>query len=173
MRSGRCVGENEKGEDNVLLAEEAAQPEVAPVLIGQFKVRGAVSDSKRHGRGGRRSMAAPSTQISPRQWLKLLLVLERAACGAGAARVNRFLALLDELNYALLVHDESGPIRETCVRVEDSIVLRDLALKIAKEWKLDSVLLGKDLVGGRTVHADPQDLHALLLEIGDISLIRL
>ena len=100
-------------------------------------------------------MAAPSAQISLRQWLKLLLVLERAARGAGAARVNRFLALLDELNYAVLVHDEGGPIRETCVRVEDSIVLRDLALKIAEEWKLDSVLLGKDFVGRRTVHADP------------------
>ena len=118
-------------------------------------------------------MAAPSAQISLRQWLKLLLVLERAARGAGAARVNRFLALLDELNHAILIHNECRPIRETSVRVENSIVLRDFALKIAKEWKREPVLLGKDFVGRRTVHADPQDLHALLLEIGDISLIRL
>jgi len=100
-------------------------------------------------------------------------VSKTAAGGAGAARVNRFLALLDVLNHSVLVHDERRPIRKTLIGVEDPILLRDLALKIAEEWKLDSVLLGKNFIGGRAVYADSEDRHVFLLEVGDISLIRL
>jgi hypothetical protein len=65
VRSSGCVGENKEGQNNILLAEKVVQLDAAPVLVGQLKVRGAVSDLKRHGAeaGGGQEQCLPPVMV--------------------------------------------------------------------------------------------------------------
>ena len=101
-----------------------------------------------------------------------LLVLQHIASGARAARINGVLDV-DVLNDSLPVNHKSGAIRDTFFLVIYPVILGNVSLEIAQEWKLDSDLFGESFVGGRTVYAHSQDLRAIRFEFGDISLIRL
>jgi len=100
-------------------------------------------------------------------------VLQQAAGGAGAAGVDGRLADLDVLNHAILVDDKSGAVREALLFVQNAVVFGYRPLEVAKEWEAKILLLRERGVGSRAVHADAENLSVVLLELGDISLIRL
>ena len=102
-----------------------------------------------------------------------LFVLQHATRRARAGWIDRCFVHVDVLDDTLFVDHEGGAIRESLLFVENPITLGDGALEVAEEWKFHSDLIGEHFVGGGTVNANPQDLRAILLELGDISLIRL
>jgi hypothetical protein len=103
----------------------------------------------------------------------LLLMLEHATRGTGAARVDGVLTHVDMLDDTLLVDDKRGAIGKLLLLVQNAILFGDGSLEIAEEGEHEAFLLGKGGVGGSTIDADSQHLGAILLELGDISLIRL
>ena len=105
-------------------------------------------------------------------FLFLLLVLEQAAGGARAFRVDGVAAPVDMLDDAVAVDNESGAVGQPHDRDQNAVVPRDGLLLVAQEGKLQAQLLRKGFVLGPVVDADPDDLGARLLEFGDISLIR-
>jgi hypothetical protein len=103
----------------------------------------------------------------------LVLVLERTASLTRTRRVKRFFVPVNVLNDAVFIDDEGGPVGETVFLIQDSVLLRDGPLEITQQREGEAILLGKNLVGRRTINADAENLRAGLLEFGDISLIRL
>jgi len=103
----------------------------------------------------------------------LFAVFEQTTRRAGAAGINRILARLDVLDHAVLVNHERGTVGETMFLIQNAVGLRNGSLKVAQKGEIDVFLLGKGAVGGRAVDADAQNLGSILLEFGDISLIRL
>ena len=79
------------------------------------------------------------------------------------------------LNLSLLVHDESGAVCELGFIVQDAICLRDFALHVTEEWKLDTNLLGEGGVRGRSVNADSQNCRVVEVDLAivDTSLVSL
>jgi hypothetical protein len=79
------------------------------------------------------------------------------------------------LNLALLVHDESGTVRELGFIVEDAIGLRHFALHVTKKGKLDTNFFGEGAVGWRSVNADAQNCRVIQVDLAcvDTSLVSL
>lgn len=69
-------------------------------------------------------------------------------------RVNRAATLLNVLDFALLVHHESGTAGKLSLFIQDAISLCDLALHVAQERKFHSNFLGKRVVGRRSIDTD-------------------
>lgn len=76
-------------------------------------------------------------------------------------------------NNPFLVDDEGRAAADESLLVEDAVGFDYLSLHIAKQRKCHSYVFGKTLIGGKAVNTDADDLRVGLLEIGDISLIRL
>ena len=102
-----------------------------------------------------------------------LFVFQQTAGRVRAARVNRIPVFINVPDDAVLVDDERRAVREAVFFVQDAVFLRDPPFEVAEQRKSKSILLGENFVRGGTVHADPNHLGPGLLEIGDISLIRL
>ncbi len=100
-------------------------------------------------------------------------MLEHATRGTGAARVDSILTHVDMLDDTLLVDDKRGAVSELLLLVQNAILFGDGSFEITEEREHQAFLLGKGCVGGSTIDADSQHLSAILLELGDISLIRL
>lgn len=100
-------------------------------------------------------------------------MLEAAASGSGAARVNGRVPLFDVLNDPLLVNHERGALGRWEIRHQHSVFLAHLAREIAQEREFYADLIGESFVSGGTVYANPQNLRVAFLKFGDISLIRL
>jgi hypothetical protein len=79
------------------------------------------------------------------------------------------------LNLSLLVHDESGTVRELGFIVEDAIGLRHFSLHVTEKGKLDTNFLGEGAVGGSSVNADAQNGGVVQVDfaIVDTSLVSL
>jgi len=73
----------------------------------------------------------------------------------------------------VLVYDEGGAAADEPLLVEDAVGFDRLPLDVAQQGEGHADVLLEPLVGGITIDADPDDLRVALLEIGDISLIRL
>ena len=101
------------------------------------------------------------------------LLRKGAAYLKRARRVDGRIALFYVLDYALLVHNERRARGEALLFIVDSVGLRNCALEIAEEGKLDADLFGECSVGGEGVNADAQNLRFACVEFGDIRLIRL
>ena len=69
------------------------------------------------------------------------------------------------LNLSLLVHDESGTVRELGFIVEDAIGLRHFSLHVTEKGKLDTNFLGEGAVGGRSVNADAQNCRVIEVDL--------
>ena len=93
--------------------------------------------------------------------LLLLPVLEQTARRMRAGRVDGCRILLDVLDDPFLIHHKRCAVGETVFLVQDAV------------FQGDFPLLSEGLVGWGTVDADAEDLRVGLLELGDISLIRL
>jgi len=100
-------------------------------------------------------------------------VFQHAACGSGPARVDGILTHVDMLDDSVFVDDKRGAVGEFLLLVQDPILFGDRSLEVTEERECEAFLLGKGSVGGSTIHADAQHLGTILLELGDISLIRL
>ena len=90
-----------------------------------------------------------------------------------AARVKCILTFIDVPDDAVFVHHQRCPVREPLLLVQNTVFLRNLSLEITKQRKINSFLLRESFVRSGAVNANPQDLGAGFLELGDISLIRL
>jgi hypothetical protein len=90
-----------------------------------------------------------------------------------SGRVNSRRALLDVADDAFLVDDESCPAADEVLLVEDAVGMDRLALDVAQEREGRADVLLESPVGGEAIDADAEDLSVALLEVGDISLIRL
>ncbi len=100
-------------------------------------------------------------------------VFQKAARRVGVVRIQSLSFAIDVLDYSLFVDDKRGPMRHREFVVQDPVLGRDLARKIAEQGKSHPDLLGEGLIGELTVDADSQYLCSRLLEFGGISLIRL
>ena len=100
-------------------------------------------------------------------------MFQQAACGSGPAWVDGILPHVDMLDSTVLVDDKRSAIGELLLLVQDPILFGDRSLEVTKEREGEAFLLGEGGVGGGTIDADAQHLGAILLELGDISLIRL
>jgi len=100
-------------------------------------------------------------------------VLQQIASGSGPTRVDGILAHVDMLDDILLIDDKRSAVGELLLLVQNAVLFRDRSLEVAEEGERETFLLGKGSVGGSTVDADAEHLGAILLELGDISLIRL
>ena len=105
--------------------------------------------------------------------LLCLFVLQHVACGARAGWVNGVFILIDVPDDAFSIDHKRSAVGGRELGVQYPVVRRDLAREIAQQRKFDSDLFGKGFVGGGTIHANAQNLRAVFLEFGDISLIRL
>jgi hypothetical protein len=103
----------------------------------------------------------------------LLLVLQETTGLPGAARIDGGLVLVDVLDHTVLVHHERSPVGKAVLLIKDAVVFGNRSLEVAKKGEGDADLFGECGVGRRAVHADTQNLGTRLLELGDISLIRL
>ena len=125
-----------------------------------------------HVEAARRAVSAPVGLCLLRTAL-CFPVLQQTAGRVRAARVDGRLPDFDVLDHAVLVDDESGAVRESLLFVQNSVVFGDGPLEVAEKREVKVFLLRERRVGGRTVHADAENLRIVLLEFGDISLIRL
>jgi hypothetical protein len=69
------------------------------------------------------------------------------------------------LNLSLLVHDESGTVRELGFIVEDAVGLGHFSLHVTEKGKLDTNFLGEGAVGGRSVNADAQNCRVIEVDL--------
>jgi len=98
-------------------------------------------------------------------------VFQQAACGARSARVNGLAAFLNVLDHPVFIHHEGGAIGKAVLFIQNPVLFGNVSLKIAEEGESKAFLLGEGAVSRRTIDADSQDLRAVLLELGNISLI--
>jgi len=100
-------------------------------------------------------------------------LLERAACLIRARRINRRVTLLYVTDDPIFVYDESRPAADEPRFVEDAVVFNDLSLDVGEEREGHSDVFLKPPVGCIAVNRDAQNLRVTILEVGNISLIRL
>jgi hypothetical protein len=74
---------------------------------------------------------------------------------------------------ALFVNNEGRAASNEPLLVEDTVSLHHLALEVAQKRESHPNIFLEPLIGRVAVNTDAQDLRVALLEIGDISLIRL
>ena len=101
----------------------------------------------------------------------LTLLHEDAARLICARRVNGRASLFDVADDAFLIHDKRGARAVAAFFIEDAVIAHGCAFEIAEKWKCHLDVFGEAGVGGRTVHADSQDLCVGGVEFGNISLI--
>ncbi len=99
-------------------------------------------------------------------------MFQQRASLAGAVRIDGLAAPVDVLDHAIAVDHEGRALGQPDDRHQDAVVPRDGLVLVAQEGKLEAELFRKGSVLGPVVDADPDDLGAGLLELGDISLIR-
>ena len=90
-----------------------------------------------------------------------------------AGRINRLSPLLDVTDDPVLINDEGGAAADEPLLVEDAVSPDHLPLDVAQEREGHSNVLLETIVGCIAVNADAYNLCVALLEVGDISLIRL
>ena len=100
-------------------------------------------------------------------------MLQDAARRVRARGIDGLRVLVNVLDHACLVHHERRAVGEAALCVQNAVLFRDLALKIAQQWIGEPELLRELPVGGGTVYTDPENLSVVRFELGDISLIRL
>ena len=100
-------------------------------------------------------------------------MLQQVASGSRPTGVNSFPTHVDMLDDTLLIDDKRGAIGELLLLVQNAVLFGDRSLKVTEEREHEAFLFGKGGVSGGTIDADAQHLGAILLEFGDISLIRL
>ena len=109
--------------------------------------------------------------LPPRQ--AHLVFLKCAARLVGTRWINRRSPLLDVSDDSVFVDDESSATANESLLIEDAIGFDHLSFDVAEQGKGHSDVFFKALVGSKAVNTDADDLCIGLLEIGDISLIRL
>ena len=100
-------------------------------------------------------------------------MLEHVTRVDNRGRIDCDVAFVDVLDDSLLIDHEGSAISEALFFVEDAVVFDDSAFEIAEYRKGNSNLFGEFAVGGNTVNTHAEDLRVVVLEFGDISLIRL
>lgn len=90
-----------------------------------------------------------------------------------AGWINRLRSLLDVADDPVLINDEGGAAPDEALLIEDTVSPDHLPLDVAQEREGHSDVLLETIVGCIAVNADADDLGIALLEVGDISLIRL
>jgi hypothetical protein len=100
-------------------------------------------------------------------------VLEQVASSSGPAGVDGILTHVDMLDDTLLVYNERSAVGELLLLVQNAVLFGNRSLEVAEEREHEAFLFGEGSVGGSTIDADSQHLGAILVELGDISLIRL
>jgi hypothetical protein len=83
-------------------------------------------------------------------------------------RINRAVAFLDVLDFALLVDDEGGAIGKLKLVIQNAVFLGNLTRHIAEERKCDSDLFGECCVGGESVDADSKYCGVLEVDLAGI-----
>jgi len=100
-------------------------------------------------------------------------VLQQIASGSGSARVDGILAHVDMLDDTLLVDHKCGAVGELLLFVQNAVLFGDSSLEVTEKREHEAFLLCEGGISGSTIDTDSQHLGAILLELGDISLIRL
>ena len=85
-------------------------------------------------------------------------MLEHVARVDHSRGIDGNVTFVDVANDALFVNQESGPISETLLLVEHTIILNHSAFEIAEQWKRDAELFCEFAVGGNTVYTQSEDL---------------
>jgi len=91
------------------------------------------------------------------------LLVEGGAEGEGGVGVDSVVAFVDEADDALLIDDDVGAESPLIVFVFDAVDFQNavrsehLAVHVAEQGKVESVLLGESGVGRGAVHADAED----------------
>jgi hypothetical protein len=88
-----------------------------------------------------------------------------------AGRIDGRPALLDMLDDAVFIDDESSASGKASLFVKYAVVFRGFAFEIAEQREGDAYLRGKGFVGGEAVNADSQYLSVGCFKLGNISLI--
>ena len=81
--------------------------------------------------------------------------------------------MLDVADDPVFVYDEGGATTDEPLFVEDAIGSNYLSLDVAEQGESHPNVFLESLVGGVAIHTDADDLRVGLLEVGNISLIRL
>lgn len=88
-----------------------------------------------------------------------------------AARIDGFGALLDVLNFPVLVNQERGADSQAPCRIQDAVFRADFPLEVAEQREGDAEVFGKTFVAGGGIDADADDLRVVCFVVCDISLI--
>ncbi len=104
---------------------------------------------------------------------RLVLLLQQAAKLQSAAPIDGCGVLVDVPDNAFLVGHKRGAVRKPLFFGQDGVFAGDFPLEISQKREIDALLLGKFPIRRLALSADAQYLCISLLELGDISLIRL
>jgi hypothetical protein len=108
-----------------------------------------------------------------------LFVVQPRAHRDGCIRIHGAIVLIDMLNLAVLIHDESRALRKLVivaflvVLLQNPILFQNFPVHVAQEGKGHADLLGKGGVRGRRVNADSEYDGIARFQFGQISLIGL
>jgi hypothetical protein len=99
-------------------------------------------------------------------------VRQTATGRVGAGRIDRYVALFNAGNLAILVHHERRAVRHAELRDQDPVRLRDLAHVIAEDGVGDVEFLFPVRQGWREIGADRQNLRIICIKLCDTRLVR-
>lgn len=112
-----------------------------------------------------------------RNFPELLVLVQVETDSDGIVRIDRGAALLNVFNHALFIDHKgrsSSPLELQAVLgrlLQDPVALHHGRVHIAQQREGDADLLGKRVVGSRTIPADSDDDRIVGFEFGQISLI--